>query len=40
MPSALADTKIVFTPPPTAHFGAGAVGALPGSLPVPAATRW
>jgi alcohol dehydrogenase len=29
MPTALAETKIVFTPPPTTHFGAGAVGALP-----------
>jgi alcohol dehydrogenase len=35
MPSALADTKIVFTPPPTAHFGAGAVGALPGIVAGP-----
>jgi alcohol dehydrogenase len=29
MPASLADAKIVFTPTPTAHFGTGAVSALP-----------
>jgi alcohol dehydrogenase len=30
MPAPIADTRIVFTPLPAAHFGAGSIGALPG----------
>jgi alcohol dehydrogenase len=32
MLSAVADAKIVFRPMPTAHFGTGAIGALPGTV--------
>jgi alcohol dehydrogenase len=32
MPAPIAGTRIVFLPLPTAHFGAGAIGALPGVI--------